>query len=215
MLLFEAREQVVHYGKELVRRGLASGSFGNVSMYIPEGKVLVISPSGMEYERVTPADVVVLTEDDVQLEGSRKPSSEIELHRALYRSRPDVLAVVHTHSPYATTMACMGKPLRPLHYAAGYAGGEVPCIPYVPFGTAELAEAAARGMGTAHNAVLLGGHGLVAVGSDLSFAMDVAEQMEFLAQICWRCEVAGGGTPLRDVHVAQAAAALKGYRQKP
>ena len=215
MLLFEAREQVVHYGKELVRRGLASGSFGNVSMYIPEGKVLVISPSGMEYERVTPADVVVPTEDDVQLEGSRKPSSEIELHRALYRSRPDVLAVVHTHSPYATTMACMGKPLRPLHYAAGYAGGEVPCIPYVPFGTAELAEAAARGMGTARNAVLLGGHGLVAVGSDLSFAMDVAEQMEFLAQICWRCEVAGGGIPLSDVHVAQAAAALKGYRQKP
>lgn len=214
MLLLEAREQVVHYGKELVRRGLATGSFGNVSMYIPEGKVLVISPSGMEYERVTPADVVVLTTDGVQLGGDKKPSSEIELHRAFYRTRPDVLAVVHTHSPYATTMACMGRPLRPLHYAAGYAGGEVPCIPYVPFGTRELAEAAVQGMGKERNAVLLGGHGLVAVGPDLSFAMDVAEQMEFLAQICWRCEVAGGGIPLSDAHLAQAAEALKGYGQK-
>lgn len=214
MLLYEAREQVVHYGKELVRRGLATGSFGNVSLYIPEGKVLVISPSGMAYERVTPADVVVLTEDDVRLEGTRKPSSEVELHRALYRSRPDALAVVHTHSPYATTMACMGQPLRPLHYAAGYAGGEVPCIPYIPFGTKELAEAAAKGMGRERNAVLLGGHGLVAVGPDLAFAMDVAEQMEFLAQICWRCQVAGGGVPLSDAQVAQAAAALRGYGQK-
>lgn len=214
MLLLEAREQVVHYGKELVRRGLAAGSFGNVSMYIPEGKVLVISPSGMEYERVTPADVVVLTTDGVQLGGDKKPSSEIELHRAFYRTRPDVLAVVHTHSPYATTMACMGRPLRPLHYAAGYAGGEVPCIPYVPFGTRELAEAAVQGMGKERNAVLLGGHGLVAVGPDLSFAMDVAEQIEFLAQICWRCEVAGGGIPLSDAHLAQAAEALKGYGQK-
>lgn len=214
MLLLEAREQVVHYGKELVRRGLATGSFGNVSMYIPEGKVLVISPSGMEYERVTPADVVVLTTDGVQLGGDKKPSSEIELHRAFYRTRPDVLAVVHTHSPYATTMACMGRPLRPLHYAAGYAGGEVPCIPYVPFGTRELAEAAVQGMGKERNAVLLGGHGLVAVGPNLSFAMDVAEQMEFLAQICWRCEVAGGGVPLSDAHLAQAAEALKGYGQK-
>lgn len=214
MLLLEAREQVVHYGKELVRRGLAAGSFGNVSMYIPEGKVLVISPSGMDYDRITPGDVVVLTTDGVQLGGDKKPSSEVELHRAFYRSRPDVLAVVHTHSPYATTMACMGKPLRPLHYAAGYAGGEVPCIPYVPFGTKELAEAAAQEMGKERNAVLLGGHGLVAVGPDLSFAMDVAEQMEFLAQICWRCEVAGGGIPLSDAHLAQAAEALKSYRQR-
>lgn len=214
MLLLEAREQIVYYGKELVRRGLATGSFGNLSIYVPEAKILVISPSGMGYDQVTPADVVVLTEDDVQLEGRRKPSSEIELHRAIYRSRPDVLAVVHTHSPYATTMACLGEPLKPLHYAAAYAGGEVPCIPYYPFGTKELAEAAAEGMGADRNAVLLGGHGMVAVGGDLTRAMDAAEQLEFLAQICWRCKVSGGGVPLNDAHLAQAVEALQGYRQK-
>lgn len=214
MLLLEAREQIVYYGKELVRRGLTTGSFGNLSIYVPEAKVLVISPSGMGYDQVTPADVVVLTEDDVQLEGRRKPSSEIELHRAVYRSRPDVLAVVHTHSPYATTMACLGEPLKPLHYAAAYAGGEVPCIPYYPFGTKELAEAAAEGMGADRNAVLLGGHGMVAVGGDLTHAMDAAEQLEFLAQICWRCKVSGGGVPLSDAHLAQAVEALQGYRQK-
>lgn len=214
MLLLEAREQIVYYGKELVRRGLATGSFGNLSIYVPEAKVLVISPSGMDYDQVTPADVVVLTEDDVQLEGRRKPSSEVELHRAVYRSRPDVLAVVHTHSPYATTMACLGEPLKPLHYAAAYAGGEVPCIPYYPFGTKELAEAAAKGMGADRNAVLLGGHGMVTVGGDLAHAMDAAEQLEFLAQICWRCKVSGGGVPLSDAHLAQAVEALQGYRQK-
>lgn len=214
MLLLEAREQIVYYGKELVRRGLATGSFGNLSIYVPEAKILVISPSGMDYDQVTPADVVVLTEDDVQLEGRRKPSSEVELHRAVYRSRPDVLAVVHTHSPYATTMACLGEPLKPLHYAAAYAGGEVPCIPYYPFGTKELAEAAAEGMGADRNAVLLGGHGMVTVGGDLAHAMDAAEQLEFLAQICWRCKVSGGGVPLSDAHLAQAVGALQGYRQK-
>ena len=214
MLLLEAREQIVYYGKELVRRGLATGSFGNLSIYVPEAKILVISPSGMGYDQVTPADVVVLTEDDVQLEGRRKPSSEVELHRAVYRCRPDVLAVVHTHSPYATTMACLGEPLKPLHYAAAYAGGEVPCIPYYPFGTKELAEAAAKGMGADRNAVLLGGHGMVAVGGDLTHAMDAAEQLEFLAQICWRCKVSGGGVPLSDAHLAQAVEALQGYRQK-
>lgn len=214
MLLLEAREQVVHYGKELIRRGLATGTFGNVSVYIPETKVLVISPSGVDYDRITPADVAVLTMDGVQLEGGKKPSSELELHRAFYRDRPDVLAVVHTHSPYATTMACLGQPLRPLHYAAAYAGGEVPCIPYYPFGTKELANAAAEAIGVDKNAVLLGGHGLAAVGPDLGSAMDVAEQLEFLAQICWRCQVAGGGVPLSDAHLTQAIEALKSYRQK-
>lgn len=214
MLLYEAREQVVRYGKELVRRGLAAGTFGNLSVYVPEAKVLVITPSGMDYESLTPGDISVLTMDGVLLEGGKKPSSEVELHRAFYESRPDVLVVVHTHSPYATTMACLGKPMRPLHYAAAYAGGEVPCIPYYPFGTKELAAAAAAGMGQDRNAVLLGGHGMVTVGADLASALTAAEQLEFLAQICWRCEVAGGGVPLTKEQLAQAAQALKGYGQK-
>ncbi|MCM1295520.1 MAG: class II aldolase/adducin family protein [Muribaculaceae bacterium] len=214
MLLLEAREQVVHYGKELARRGLATGSFGNLSIYVPETKVLVISPSGVDYDRMTPGDVAVLTMDGVLLEGGRKPSSEVDLHRAVYERRPDVLAVVHTHSPYATTMACLGKPLRPLHYAAAYAGGETPCIPYYPFGTKELADAAAEAMGTDRNAVLLGGHGLLTAGETLSLAMDAAEQLEFLAQICWRCELAGGGNLLTEEQMAHAAAALKDRGQK-
>lgn len=214
MLLQEAREQIVRHGRELVRHGLLSGRFGNLSIYVPETKVLVISPSGADYERITAADVVALTMDGVQLEGGKKPSSEVELHRAFYRSRKDILAVVHTHSPYATTMACMGKPLRPLHYAAAYAGGEVPCIPYYPFDSRELAAAAAEGMGEKRNAVLLGGHGMVSVGADLAAAVEAAEQLEFLAQICWRCEVAGGGDPLTPEQLAQAVQALKGQGRR-
>lgn len=211
MLLLEAREQVAHFGRELLRRGLTTGSFGNLSVYVPEAKVMVISPSGMDYDRVSPQDVSLVTMDGVVLDGASKPSSETELHRAFYQGRPDVGAVVHTHSTYATLMACLGLPLEPIHYLIAYAGTmEVPCIPYHPFGTAELAQAALAGMGEG-NALLLGGHGLVCTGPDLSYAMDAAEQLEFLAQLCYRAQVAGGGVKLTREQLEGAFQAVKHY----
>lgn len=211
MLLLEARQQVAHYGREMLRRGLTNSSFGNLSVYVPEAKVMVISPSGMEYDQVGPQDVSVVTMDGVVLDGTRKPSSEADLHRVFYQHDSDVGAVVHTHSTYATLMACLGLPLEPIHYLIAYAGAmEVPCIPYHPFGTMELARAAyeAKGQG---RAVLLGGHGLVCVGPDLPFAMDAAEQLEFLAQLCYRARVAGGGVKLTAKQLENAFEAVKSY----
>ncbi len=209
MLLLEARQQVSHYGREMLRRGLASGSFGNLSVYVPEAKVMVISPSELEYDQVSPQDVSVVTMDGVVLDGTRKPSGEADLHRVFYQRDPEVGAVVHTHSTYATLMACLGLPLQPIHYLIAYAGAmEVPCIPYYPFGTMELAQAAyqAKGQG---RAVLLGGHGLVCTGPDLPFTMDVAQQLEFLAQLCYRAHLAGGGVKLTAQQLESAFEAVK------
>ncbi len=211
MLLLDAREQVSHYGRELLRRGLTTSSFGNLSVYVPEAKVMVISPSGLEYDKISPQDVSVVTMDGVVLDGERKPSSEIDLHRVFYQHDPDIGAVVHTHSTYATLMACLGLPLEPIHYLIAYAGTmEVPCIPYYPFGTKELAQAAYAAMGKGR-AVLLGGHGLVCIGPDLPFAMDVAEQLEFLAQLCYRAHAVGGGVKLTAKQLESAFEAVKSY----
>ena len=213
MLLFQAREQVSHFGREMLRRGLTTGSFGNLSVYVPETKVMVISPSGVDYDHIYPQDVSVVTMDGVVLDGQRKPSSESDLHRIFYQNDPTVGAVVHTHSTYATLMACLGKPLEPIHYLIAYAGAmEVPCIPYYPFGTEELAQAAYEGMGKAR-AVLLGGHGLVCVGPTLAYAMDAAQQLEFVAELCYRALVAGGGVKLTDKQLESAFEAVKTYHQ--
>lgn len=213
MLLFEAREQVAHFGREMLRRKLTTGSFGNLSVFVPEAKVMVISPSGVDYDQVGAQDVSVVTMDGVVLDGQRKPSSEADLHRVFYQNDPTVKAVVHTHSTYATLMACLGRPLEPIHYLIAYAGAmEVPCIPYYPFGTMELAQAAYEGMGQG-KAVLLGGHGLVCVGPTLSYAMDAAQQLEFLAQLCYRAAVVGGGVKLTEEQLANAFEAVKTYHQ--
>ncbi len=213
MLLLDAREQVAHYGRELLRRGLTTGSFGNLSVFVPEAKVMVISPSGLDYDRVSPQDVSVVTMDGVVLDGARKPSSEADLHRVFYQNDPTVGAVVHTHSTYATLMACLGKSLEPIHYLIAYAGAmEVPCIPYYPFGTMELAQAAYEGMGKGR-ALLLGGHGLVCVGPNLGYTVDAAQQLEFVARLCYQAMVVGGGVNLTEEQLSSAFDALKRHHQ--
>ena len=213
MLLLDAREHVAHYGRELLRRGLTKGTCGNLSVFVPEAKVMVISPSGMNYDHINPQDVSLVTMDGVVLDGQRKPSSESELHRVFYQNDPAVGAVVHTHSTYATLMACLGKPLEPIHYLIAHAGAmEVPCIPYYPLGTPELAQAALAGMGKGR-AVLLGGHGLVCVGPTLACAVDAAQQLEFVAELCYRAMVAGGGVKLTKQQLESAFTAIEAQYQ--
>ena len=93
----------------------------------------------MDYFKTDASDVVVMTLDGEKADGDRKPSSEVDMHRIFYQKRPGIKSVVHTHPRYATTLACLGWSIPPLHYLVAYSGKEVPCIPYVPFGTYELA----------------------------------------------------------------------------
>ena len=122
MNLLREREQLTEYGKRMSRDGLSVGTSGNLSIYVPEAGLMAITPSGLDYEATTPADIVVMDLDAHVVEGERKPSSEWALHTAFYRQHPAARAVVHTHSMYCTVLACLGKPLEAVHYAIAAAG---------------------------------------------------------------------------------------------
>ena len=143
MKLEQERELLTEYGRRMSRAGLSVGTSGNLSIYVPEAGLMAITPSGLDYEATTPADIVVMDLDAHVVEGERKPSSEWALHTAFYRQYPAARAVVHTHSMYCTVLACLGKPLEAVHYAIAAAGAaRVPVAPHRLFGTPEMAEAA-------------------------------------------------------------------------
>ena len=186
MLMREERELVVEYGKKMSAARLSTGTSGNISIYDPETGRMAISPSGIDYFSTRPEDVVVADLEANIVEGSRKPSSEWALHTLFYKRKPHIRAVVHTHSMYCTTFAVLGRPLQAVHYAIADAGAaEIPCAPYHPFGTLELAEAAVKTAGDS-DAVLLGNHGLVACGRDIAGAYGLALNMEYVAELQYR-----------------------------
>lgn len=213
MILQEEREQVVEYGKKLVESGLTVGTFGNLSVYNEKENLMAISPSGMDYFETKPKDIVVLTPEGEKIDGERKPSSEYDMHRIFYLKRPGIKAVVHTHSNFATTLACMQLSIPPLHYLVAYCGKEVPCTPYVQFGTWDLAEVALDTMGDNY-ACLLGNHGLVAVAETMSYAFDVAQQMEFVSELYYRTRSIGGPKLLTDAQIEVVLEGFKSYRAK-
>ncbi len=211
MRMLEQREQVVRYARLLIERGLTRGTGGNIS--VRQDELVAITPSGIAYESMTAEDIVVVDLAGRVVEGALRPSSECGMHLACYRTERAFGAVVHTHSAFATTLACMQRELPPIHYLIGYAGGTVPCIPYYPFGSDELAEAAAAGM-AGRNAVLLGNHGLLAAGADLDYAFSVAEETEFVAELYYRTELLGGGRMLCDADMEEALRRFTVYGQK-
>lgn len=211
MRMLEQREQVVRYARLLIERGLTRGTGGNIS--VRQDELVAITPSGVAYASMTVEDIVVVDLAGRVVEGTLRPSSECGMHLACYRTERAFGAVVHTHSPFATTLACMQRELPPIHYLIGYAGGTVPCIPYYPFGSDELAEAAAAGM-AGRNAVLLGNHGLLAAGADLDYAFSVAEETEFVAELYYRTELLGGGRMLCDADMEEALRRFTVYGQK-
>lgn len=132
--------------------------------------------------------------DGSVVEGSRRPSSEAPLHAEVYRRRPAARAVVHTHSPYATTLAALGEPIRAVHFTIADSGAEeVPLSPYVTFGTPELAASVGKTFGEhpATSAVLMENHGLVACGPSMAAAFGLAVNLEFVSRIQWQAECVG------------------------
>lgn len=213
MILEKERELVVEYGRKLVETGLVKGTFGNISIYNEEKKLMALSPSGMDYDKIDPEDVVILSLDGKVVSGKRKPSREYDMHRIFYMNRPDIRAVVHTHSYYATVLACLHWSIPPLHYEVAYGGKEILCSKYVQFGTWELAEEALRTMGTG-NACLLGNHGLLAAAETISYAFDVAQQIEYTAGLYYGTKTVGEPVLLNDMQIEAARNAFKTYRMK-
>ena len=213
MKLEQERELLTEYGRRMSRAGLSVGTSGNLSIYVPEEGLMAITPSGLDYEATAPADIVVMDLEAHVVEGARKPSSEWALHTKFYQRHPAARAVVHTHSMYCTTLACLGKPLEAVHYAIGAAGAaRVPVAPYHLFGTPELAEAAVEACGDG-KAVLLANHGLVAWEGNLPKAFSLARDLEFTAELQWRAMAVGTPNILTDSQMAEALERFKTYGQ--
>jgi L-fuculose-phosphate aldolase len=177
------RESVIEACRELTRRGLTHGTSGNVSLRCDE-HTFFISPTGMAYEALVSEDIPLMDLEG-RWYGRRRPSSEWRFHRDIFNSRPDVAAIVHTHSRFATALACHGRGIPAFHYMVAVAGGaEIRCAPYRTFGTQALSDAAIVAL-ERRRACLLGNHGLIAVGADLSAALSLAGEVENLAaQYC-------------------------------
>ena len=156
----DLREQVAQVARRMIESGLATGTSGNVSARTPEGDVL-ITPSGLDYAQLEPEDIVLVDLDKNLLEGSLEPSTETPMHTGIYKVRLNAEAVVHTHSRYATTLACLGWEIPPVHYMLTTLSGDgrIPLAPYTIYGTEELAGYAAEALGESRNACLLQNHG--------------------------------------------------------
>nr|WP_325182020.1 class II aldolase/adducin family protein [uncultured Oscillibacter sp.] len=213
MLMREERELVAEFGRQMSAAGLSAGTSGNISVYDPGRGLMAISPSGIGYFDTRPEDVVVTDLEARIVEGDRKPSSEWALHALFYKRKPHIRAVVHTHSMYCTTFAVLGRPLQAVHYAIADAGAaEVPCAPYYPFGTLELAEAAVDTAGVC-DAVLLGNHGLVACGRDLVGAFSLARNLEYVAELQYRALCIGTPNVLSAEQMADVMVRFQSYGQ--
>lgn len=183
----ELKEQIVATCLELERGGYLFGTYGNVSVRVAGG--LLITPTRAEYRTINPADIVTVAFNGEVLAGSRLPSSELEVHRAIYLRREGVGAIVHTHSLYAAAAASLQRSIPPIvEEQSQVIGGEIACTSYVPAGQHQrLGEEAARALGD-RSAVLLANHGAVSCGRTLveaSFACVVVErvcQMYLLAR---------------------------------
>ena len=209
-MLTPLKTRLLDYGREMISRRLTTGSGGNLSLLSDARDLILITPSGMAYEALTAEDVVVCDRQGQVVEGRRRPSSELGFHLALYDHRQDIGAVVHTHSVYATTLACMHREIPAVHYLVGFAGPKVPLAPYATFGTPALAHAVVAAIGDA-NAVLMANHGLVAVGGDLTAAFNVAEEIELVARIYYQTLLAGESKLLSDAQMAEVLEKFKDY----
>jgi L-fuculose-phosphate aldolase len=206
-----ARREVVETALAMSRRGLSPGRSGNVSRRWREG--MLITPSGMPYEDIGAADIVFVAADGAP-RGARRPSSEWRFHQAAYAARPDADAVVHTHSLHAVVLACAHRPIPAFHYMVAIAGGDViPCVPYAPFGSAALAAHLAGALKHC-NACLMANHGQTAVGETLAAALELAAEVEVLAEQYYKVLTLGKPHLLSDLEMAEVLERFKSYGQK-
>jgi L-fuculose-phosphate aldolase len=175
----ETRRAIIDACLEMNTVGLNQGTSGNISVRSDDG--LLITPSGLRYDRMTPEDIVWVGFDGAT-QGTRKASSEWRFHRDVLAARPEFGAVVHAHPTYATTLAIHGRSIPAVHYMVAAAGGpDIRCAPYATFGTAELSTLVVEALAD-RSACLLAHHGMIACGPTLERAMWLAAEVEALAR---------------------------------
>ncbi len=206
------RGAVIATALAMSRSGLSPGRSGNVSARFEDG--MLITPSGMAYETLDASDIVFVGPGGQLRAKERKPSSEWHFHRAAYAARADRSAIVHTHSMHATVLACAGKPIPAFHYMVAVAGGkDIPCVPYATFGTEDLAGHVAIGL-KERDACLMAHHGQIAIAATLEAALELAQDVESLAEQYFKLLLLGPVTLLGDAEMARMLEKFKSYGQR-
>jgi len=173
------RRQLIAYCRKMNEVGLNQGTSGNASARVDGG--LLITPSGLDYERTEPVDIVKIDMEGKVLRGHRNPSSEWHFHCRVMAAKPKAGALLHTHSINATTLACLGRGIPPFHYMVAVAGGrDIRCAPYATFGTEKLADAVLEAL-EGRIACLMANHGMIVLGRDIEDAFKRAVEIETLA----------------------------------
>lgn len=194
VLLAELRTRVVEVGLDALKIGIVHGTAGNMSERDPGTGLIAISPSGMPYPTVTPADVVIVDENAQVHDGKLKPSSETPMHTMIYRNHPRVRVIVHTHSHFSTVVSTMRDCLPPiLTEVCLVVGPRVPVTRYGLTGTQDIGKSVVEMMDDTTKAVILKNHGLITFGTDFAEALMIAELVEESAKVYIHALAANGG----------------------
>jgi L-ribulose-5-phosphate 4-epimerase len=183
-VLEKLRQEVWENNLLLPQHKLVVMTSGNVSGRDPESNLVVIKPSGYSYDKLTPQDLVVMNLDGEVVEGDLSPSVDTETHLYIYRNRPDVYGVTHTHSTYASVFAVLGRPIPAALTATGMLGGEIPLGDYVPIGGKEIGEEVVKKIGDSL-AIIMQNHGVFTIGNSATQAAKMAVEVENIAKIMY------------------------------
>ena len=205
------RAAIVAVARRLSDQGLNPGKSGNVSVRIGDG--ILVTPSGKSYLHLG-TDDLVFVDAGGRAQGAGEPSSEWRLHRDLYEKHADAHAIVHTHSPYATTLACLRRAIPPFHYEVALAGGaDIRCCGYATYGTQALSDLALAAL-EGRRACLMANHGVVAFGDNLDAAAGLAEKVEALARLYSQALQLGEPVLLDEAEMARVLEKFKSYGRK-
>ena len=213
MLLADARSAIVNSCRELSRTGLVVGTAGNVS--VRSDDLVAVTPSGLRYAELTPELVGVHRLDGTPVDGPLAPTSELPLHLAIYAARPEVGAVVHTHSVAATALSTLVDEIPSVHYYVAMFGGPVRVAPYATYGTETLARNVVQALRD-RTGCLMGNHGAVTVGPDLVTAHDKSVYLEWLCEVYLRASSSAGSPRLLSaLEIDAVGVKMAGYGQRP
>ena len=207
----ELRTQLIETALQMETMGLNHGMSGNLSVRIKEG--FLITPSALPYNQCMAEDIVLMDLEG-HAQGSRKPSSEWRFHRDIYAQRQDAGAVLHAHSPWCTTLACLQTPIPAFHYMVAVAGGlDIRCAPYATYGTQALSDYALEALQN-RKACLLANHGLLCLDADLDRVLALAIEVEDLARVYGQTMQIGKPVLLSDAEMMKVIEKFKDYRSK-
>ncbi|EOA3441492.1 L-fuculose-phosphate aldolase [Enterococcus sp. C53] len=207
------KQELIDYGNKLIADGYTLGTGGNLSTYIRQDEVMLITPSGIPFDKIELPDIVTMRLDGTIVQGHRRPSSEWRMHGIMYEKREDLDYIIHGHTIYSTALAVLRQPLPASHYMIAVAGKDVRCADYASFGTEELSLNAYEAMKD-RKAVLLANHGVLTGGKTMTEAFAVLEELEYCLKVHIIASSVGKPTLMSEEEMANMAIRFKTYGQK-